>query len=194
MSNPNGQTISDEHQRNHDASCQAELKLALARALRIEAWEKMALARLHEANIKSSEHQAAHHQTHLRLIQSLKDYEALHSHLHAIIQARDRDLFWRLANPFRKIIATFPRPIILYSRKILKLLYWVATPWKMKSRLQYINNRNSALIQAIDPRTQNTTNPLDLIQTTNSSDIILNASSKDLYTQILKSITESKKA
>jgi hypothetical protein len=192
MSNTNGQTISDEHQRNNEASSQAELKHTLERAFQIETWEKLALARLHEANIKVSEHQSAHHQTHLSLIQSLKDNESLRLQLQSIIQERDNDIFWRLANPFRKIIATFPRPMILYSRKILKLLYWAATPWKMKSRLQYIKNRNAALIQTIDPCTQKTTNMLNLVQIPNTNDIVLNASARDLYTQILKSMTESK--
>lgn len=184
--------MSDEHQRNSDTSSQAELKHTLERAFQIEAWEKLALTRLHEANIKVSEHQFAHHQTHLRLIQSLKDNESLRLQLQSIIQARDNDIFWRFANPFRKIITTIPRPMILYSRKILKLLYWIATPWKMKSRLQYIKNRNAALIQTIDPCTQNTTNMLNLVQMPNANDIVLNASARDLYTQILKSMTESK--
>jgi hypothetical protein len=192
MSNMNGQTISDVLQQNNDTSYQAELKHTLERAFQIEAWEKLALARLHEANIKLSEHQFTHHQTHLSLIQSLNDNESLRLQLQSIIQARDSDIFWRLANPFRKVIATFPRSMILYSRKILKLLYWAASPWKMKSRLQYIKNRNAALIQTIDPFTQKTTNMLNSVQTPNTNDIVLNASARDLYTQILKSMTESK--
>jgi hypothetical protein len=192
MSKANTQTISDVKLQTDDASSQDELKLAIERALQIEAWEKIALTRLHEANIKISEHQADHHQTHLRLIQSLKDNEALHLQLQSIIDARDSDIFWRLGKPFRKLIGIFPRPMIMYSRKILKLLYWAATPWKLKSRFQYVKNRNVAQIKAVTHTTQISTNVLGSDQKTNAGDIVLNPSAQDLYTQILKSMTESK--
>jgi hypothetical protein len=194
MINLNGQTIPDEQLRNNYISSQAELKHSLERAFQIEAWEKLALARLHEANINLSKLQFAHHQTHLTLMRSLEENESLRLQLQSIIHARDNDIFWRLANPFRKIISIFPRSIILYTRKILKLLYWAATPWKLKSRLLDLKTRNATLIQAIDPCTQRTTNTPQLIQTTNTNQIDLDLSSRDIYTQILKSITESKQA
>lgn len=186
-----GKEISDANQQPNFANCQAELKLARERALQIEAWEKIALTKLTEAQIKISEHQSAHHQTHLRLIQSLSDIEALNSNMHALMQARDRDMFWRLANPIRKLIGILPRPMVVYSRKSLKLLYWVATPWKMKARLQHIKNRNNAVAQEPSQRAHNTTGDIGSNQKTSTKDIVLNHSAKDLYEKIQKSKTES---
>jgi hypothetical protein len=184
-----GKEISDANQQANYANCQAELKLALERALQIEVWEKIALARLHDANIKGSEYQAAHHQTHLRLIQSLKDYEAIHSHLQAIIQARDRDIFWRLANPLRKFVGILPWPIAKYSRKTFKLLYWVVTPWKMKHRLQYLKNRNNLQVQQANNSMHIMKNVLDSDHEANAKDIVLNPSARDLYEKIQKNMT-----
>ena len=81
------------NQHANTASTQAELKLAIKRMGQIAAWEQIAVAKLHQANIKIAEHQAAHHQTFLRLRSCLQHVEAVEAHMKATMQARDSDIF-----------------------------------------------------------------------------------------------------
>lgn len=185
------QEISDANQQSDLASCQAALKTAVERATQFELWEKTALIKLSQANLKIYEHQAAHHQTHLRLIQSLNNFAAIQSDMQGFIQTRDNDVFWRLGKRLRNFISIFPKPVITYSRKILKLIYWAATPWKMKSRLQFIKNRNHVQAKLLDDIAENAGYTYESDQKINSTDITMNASATDLYRSIQKSIAES---
>ena len=181
------------NQHANTASTQAELKLAIKRMGQIAAWEQIAVAKLHQANIKIAEHQAAHHQTFLRLRSCLQHVEAVEAHMKATMQARDSDIFWRLTNPLRRLKSYMPKTIMTYSRKCLKLVYWAATPWKIKARLQFIKNRNALQNQKKSSdmlNSEQAVHPSHAVNSQATPNIVLNASATDLYERIQKAMIE----
>ena len=173
---------------------QMKLKLANERAQQLETWEQVALANLSKANIKNAELQAEHHHTYTRLVQCLNELEAIRADVLTTTQARDRDIFWRLANPLRKFVGYFPRPIVVYSRKSLKLVYWLVTPWKMKTRFQFIKNRNELLMQQSTANMQNNKQTMISDQNIQIENIVLNMSANDLYERMKALMNEPLKS
>lgn len=170
----------------HDyASLQVALKLALARAIQLEAWEKTALAQLSQANIKNALIHEEHHQTFLNLRRCLEHTNTIQALLDATILAHDRDIFWRLANPVRKSIAYLPKPVVVYGRKFFKLSYWLLTPWKMKARFQYIKAKNNLSTKSAITQIQNNSH-------VKQEHTTLNDSSQDLYEKIKAVMNDSR--
>ena len=169
---------------------QMKLKLANERAQQLETWEQVALANLSKANIKNAELQAEHHHTYTRLVQCLNELEAIRADVLTTTQARDRDIFWRLANPLRKFVGYFPRPIVVYTRKSLKLV----SPWKMKTRFQFIKNRNELLMQQSTANMQNNKQTMISDQNIQIENIVLNMSANDLYERMKALMNEPLKS
>lgn len=75
---------------------------------------------------------------------TISQYTALLSSTTARLNAIEGSTAWRVTAPFRWFGESLPPSLRWHVRRGTKFAYWLATPWKMGKRLEFLRHRNNA--------------------------------------------------
>ncbi|MBR8482109.1 FkbM family methyltransferase [Burkholderia cenocepacia] len=140
------QKVLEEHEAKHQEL--ERLNKELMRQVEVMESRRAEVEHDHKRRHKDAENQIAE----LRSALSGRDVMAQQaSHRAELVeqqyQAVTQSMFWRATSPARRIGAMMPPAARGRARQVAKAAWWLATPWRMPARLEFLRQRRATLLR-----------------------------------------------